>query len=91
MFALCGVDKSKGWSICDLLWYDVGSDRVKWEDRLGETDYETKEIVLNIETYNLDFLRKRVRSLQEENRNLKAQLDRANIAYELWDNKHFIL
>lgn len=39
MFALCDVDKSKGWGICDLLWYDVGSDRVKWEDGAEWTDF----------------------------------------------------
>lgn len=37
---------------------------------------------MNIEAYNLDSLRKLVRSLQDENRRLKEQLDRANIAYE---------
>lgn len=37
---------------------------------------------MNIEAYNLDSLRKLVRSLQEENRRLKTQLDKANIAYE---------
>lgn len=37
---------------------------------------------MNIEAYNLDSLRKLVRSLQDENRRLKALLDKANIAYE---------
>lgn len=37
---------------------------------------------MNIKAYNLDSLRKLVRSLQEENRRLKAQLNKANIAYE---------
>lgn len=37
---------------------------------------------MNIEAYNLDSLRKLVRSLQEENRRLKIQLEKANIAYE---------
>lgn len=37
---------------------------------------------MNIEAYNLDSLRKLVRSLQDENRKLKAQLEKANIAYE---------
>lgn len=37
---------------------------------------------MNIEAYNLDSLRRLVRSLQEENRKLKAQLEKANIAYE---------
>lgn len=37
---------------------------------------------MNIEAYNLDSLRRLVRSLQDENRKLKAQLDKANIAYE---------
>ena len=40
---------------------------------------------MNIEAYNLDSLRKLVRSLQEENRRLKAQLDKENIAYESFD------
>lgn len=37
---------------------------------------------MNIEAYNLDSLRKLVRSLQNENRRLKIQLEKANIAYE---------
>lgn len=37
---------------------------------------------MNIEAYNLDSLRKLVRSLQDENRKLKAQLKKADIAYE---------
>ncbi len=37
---------------------------------------------MNIEAYNLDSLRKLVRSLQDENRRLKIQLEKANIAYE---------
>ncbi len=37
---------------------------------------------MNIEAYNLDSLRKLVRSLQAENRRLKAQLEKAKIAYE---------
>lgn len=37
---------------------------------------------MNIEAYNLDSLRKLVRSLQDENKKLKEQLDKANIAYE---------
>lgn len=36
---------------------------------------------MNIEAYNLDSLRKLIRSLQDENRRLKEQLDKANIAY----------
>ena len=35
---------------------------------------------MNIEAYNLDSLRRLVRSLQDENRKLKAQLNKANIA-----------
>lgn len=37
---------------------------------------------MNIEAYNLDSLRKLVRSLQDENKRLKAQLEKANLAYE---------
>ena len=37
---------------------------------------------MNIEAYNLDSLRKLVRSLQDENRRLKGLLDKADIAYE---------
>ena len=37
---------------------------------------------MNIEAYNLDSLRKLVRSLQDENRRLKVLLDKADIAYE---------
>ena len=37
---------------------------------------------MNIEAYNLDSLRRLVRSLQDENKKLKAQLNKANIAYE---------
>lgn len=37
---------------------------------------------MSIEAYNLDSLRKLVRSLQDENRRLKIQLEKANIAYE---------
>lgn len=37
---------------------------------------------MNIEVYNLDSLRRLVRSLQDENKKLKAQLYKANIAYE---------
>ncbi len=37
---------------------------------------------MNVEAYNLDSLRKLVRSLQNENRRLKELLDKANIAYE---------
>lgn len=37
---------------------------------------------MNIEAYNLDSLRKLVRNLQDENRRLKMQLEKANIAYE---------
>lgn len=37
---------------------------------------------MNVEPYNLDSLRKLVRSLQEENKRLKELLDRTNIAYE---------
>lgn len=37
---------------------------------------------MNIEAYNLDSLRRLVRSLQDENKKLKAQLDKANIVYE---------
>lgn len=36
---------------------------------------------MNIEAYNLDSLRKLVRSLQNENRRLKEMLDKADIAY----------
>ncbi len=37
---------------------------------------------MNIEVYNLDSLRKLVRNLQDENRRLKIQLEKANIVYE---------
>lgn len=37
---------------------------------------------MNIEAYNLDFLRKLVRDLQKENQKLKIKLDKANIAYD---------
>lgn len=37
---------------------------------------------MNIEAYDLDSLRKLVRSLQNENRRLKELLDKADIAYE---------
>lgn len=37
---------------------------------------------MNIEAYNLDSLRKLVRSLQKENKRLKEQLKKADIAYE---------
>ncbi len=37
---------------------------------------------MNIEAYNLDSLRRLIRSLQDENKRLKAQLNKANIAYE---------
>lgn len=37
---------------------------------------------MNIEAYNLDSLRKLVRNLQDENKRLKMQLEKANIAYE---------
>lgn len=37
---------------------------------------------MNIEAYNLDSLRKLVRDLQKENRKLKNQLNKANIAYD---------
>lgn len=37
---------------------------------------------MNIEAYNLDSLRRLVRSLQDENKKLKTQLNKANIAYE---------
>ena len=37
---------------------------------------------MNIEAQNLDSLRKLVRDLQDENRKLKEQLKKANIAYE---------
>ena len=37
---------------------------------------------MNIEAYNLDSLRRLVRSLQDENKRLKQQLDKANIPYE---------
>ncbi|MCM1045574.1 MAG: hypothetical protein NC417_08690 [Candidatus Gastranaerophilales bacterium] len=37
---------------------------------------------MNIEAYNLDSLRQLVRDLQKENRKLKQQLDKANIAYD---------
>ena len=40
---------------------------------------------MNIEAYNLDSLRKLVRSLQDENRRLKEQLNKADIAYESED------
>lgn len=36
---------------------------------------------MNIEAYNLDSLRRLVRSLQDENKKLKARLNKANIAY----------
>ena len=37
---------------------------------------------MNIEAYDIDSLRKLVRSLQSENTTLKAQLQKANIPYE---------
>ena len=37
---------------------------------------------MNVEAYNLDSLRRLVRSLQNENKKLKAQLDMTNIAYK---------
>lgn len=37
---------------------------------------------MNIEAYNLDSLRKLVRSLQNENKKLKEQLKKANIPYD---------
>ena len=37
---------------------------------------------MNIEAYNLDSLRRLIRSLQDENKRLKAQLNKANIVYE---------
>ena len=37
---------------------------------------------MNIEAYNLDSLRKLIRDLQDENKRLKIQLEKANIAYE---------
>lgn len=37
---------------------------------------------MNIEAYNLDYFQRLVRSLQDENKKLKARLDKANIAYE---------
>ncbi len=37
---------------------------------------------MNIEAYNLDSLRRLIRNLQDENKRLKAQLNKANIAYE---------
>ena len=37
---------------------------------------------MNIEAYNLDSLRRLVRSLQDENKRLKQQLDKANIPYD---------
>ncbi len=37
---------------------------------------------MNIEAYNLDSLRKLVRSLQDENKRLRIQLKKANIAYK---------
>ena len=37
---------------------------------------------MNIEAYNLDSLRKLIRDLQDENKRLKMQLEKANIAYE---------
>ena len=37
---------------------------------------------MNVEAYNLDSLRRLVRSLQNENKKLKAQLDKTNIAYK---------
>ena len=40
---------------------------------------------MNIEAYNLDSLRKLVRSLQDENRRLKEQLNKADIDYESED------
>ena len=40
---------------------------------------------MNIEAYNLDSLRKLVRSLQDENKRLRAQLEKVNIAYEFQD------
>lgn len=40
---------------------------------------------MNIEAYNLDSLRRLVRSLQDENKRLKQQLDKANIPYDTED------
>ena len=37
---------------------------------------------MNMEAYNLDSLRRLVRSLQDENKRLKEQLDKANIPYD---------
>lgn len=37
---------------------------------------------MNMEAYNLDYLRRLVRSLQDENKRLKQQLDKAKIPYE---------
>lgn len=37
---------------------------------------------MNIEAYNLDSLRKLVRDLQDENKRLKEQLEKANIPYD---------
>ena len=42
---------------------------------------------MNVEAYDIDSLRKLVRSLQSENTTLKAQLQKANIPYE--DYSHF--
>ena len=42
---------------------------------------------MNIEAYDIDSLRKLIRSLQNENTVLKAQLQKANIPYE--DYSHF--
>ena len=49
---------------------------------------------MNIEAYNLDSLRKLVRSLQDENKRLKEQLDKAytgeNHKPFAWDEKRWI-
>ena len=42
---------------------------------------------MNVEAYDLDSLRKIIRDLQEENRNLKDQLKTAGIAFS--EQNHF--
>lgn len=37
---------------------------------------------MNVETYNLDSLRKLVRNLQDENRRLRELLDKADITFD---------
>lgn len=43
---------------------------------------------MNIDSYDLDKLRKLVRNLEKENKNLKKLLDEVNISYE--ENDYFL-